>query len=110
MFSSIYGGLTHNLKGNVDISMVALMLDSSIIGAWIGPIAVKHLEGSHIRLLFWSVCWVGSNKYGFQTLGKFFVSEVLIIASQIVIFGLAGSLCCLILAVIAVKDGKAQTY
>jgi len=51
VFSAGYGSLTHALKGNVDMSIVAVMLISSAFGGWIDPMASKY-KGPSIRLLF----------------------------------------------------------
>jgi uncharacterized membrane protein YfcA len=49
IFASLYGSITHLLKGNVDFGLVGCILIGSIIGSQLGAILNKKLRGAHIR-------------------------------------------------------------
>lgn len=104
IFSSSYGGLTHALKGNVDVQIAIIMLIGSASGAWIGPMASKYLKGPNMRFLFGVCAALVAVSTVFKLSGTVLNSWVLTLVSQIVIFGLAISLCCFILVVVLIKS------
>ncbi|MEM1562531.1 MAG: sulfite exporter TauE/SafE family protein [Candidatus Bathyarchaeia archaeon] len=55
LLNSLYASLTHALKGNVNFTLVLLILTGSLIGMQIGITAIKHVEKENFKLLF-SLC------------------------------------------------------
>ena len=52
IFTSGYGGLTHFIKGNVDLVLVGCMLCGSLAGSQIGAVLHKRMRGAHVRYYF----------------------------------------------------------
>ncbi len=60
IFTSAYGGISHWLKENVDLILVAPLLIGSIIGAQLGTVTTKKVGGASLRYYFAWVCYLGA--------------------------------------------------
>ncbi len=52
LLSSLYGTLTHSLKGNVELSLVVILLITSTVGAQVGAALNKQFAGPRLQLGF----------------------------------------------------------
>lgn len=52
IFASLYGSITHLLKGNIDFGLVGCILIGSLVGCQLGAMLNKKLRDAHIRYYF----------------------------------------------------------
>jgi uncharacterized membrane protein YfcA len=97
VFSSGYGVLTHAFKENINFQIASIMLIGTLLGAWIGPIATSCFRIPNIRFLFGTVLGFTCFSMIFKLAGNLLNSSLLIQISQLIIFGIIGSICCIIL-------------
>ena len=70
IFSSLYGTLTHTIKGNVDIVLVVILLVGSTVGAQFGAIAMRKCSGPVIRFYFSILAFGAAIIAASKTIGK----------------------------------------
>jgi uncharacterized membrane protein YfcA len=97
IFSSSFGFITHAFKENVDFQISSIMLIGTLIGAWLGPIATNCFRILNIRFLFGAILGFASLSMIFKLTGNILDSSILIQISQVIIFGIIGTINCVIL-------------
>jgi len=68
LLTSIYGSITHVMKGNVDVNLVMLILCGSIIGSYIGAAMTTRLRGVTLRKYFCFVVFLSAVVVGVKLL------------------------------------------
>jgi uncharacterized membrane protein YfcA len=60
LLTSVYGSITHVMKGNVDVNLVTLILCGSIIGSYVGAAMTTRLRGVTLRKYFCFVVFLSA--------------------------------------------------
>jgi len=68
LLTSICGSVTHIMKGNVDIKLVALILCGSIVGSYMGAAMTAKLKGATLRKYFCFVVFLSAVVVGIKLL------------------------------------------
>ncbi|MCL4557028.1 MAG: sulfite exporter TauE/SafE family protein [Deltaproteobacteria bacterium] len=108
MFSGLYGTFTYTLKGRTELLAALIMVLGAAVGAQIGTIATKYIQGLAIRYAFGlSVMGVFASIFLKQFASRFHGHERLFLnASTVIIFGLVILLCTYITVKMVQGAGK----
>ena len=102
------GTLTYSLSGRVDLLMALIMLVTASMGSQLGVMATRFVDGARIRSLFGITVLSGSVAVALKQASESSGHEFLATLGAILLLGMGGAMCVIILAMLVMAKGRSR--
>ena len=102
------GTLLYSLSNHVDLSMAVIMLATASIGSQFGVAASRFVDGERVRIVFGITILSGSAAVALKQASESSGSDYLATFASILLLGMGGAICILILGMLTAAKGRSQ--